>query len=301
MPEKRPPIVVGVAGTDRGSAAVQYALHEARRTGSGIHLVHVLHPMLAGPADAVSVDARQPIGLQAQRALDALATDVRAELGPELPVRASLVVGQPAAVLVEAGASASRIVLEPTSRRDRHLPTYSVTRSVVAHSRRPVVSVPADVLAPEPTGVVAVGIDEIGSSAQVLRSALEEARARHASLRVLHTWQYSAAYDDLVFEGARMDEHSADLAADLRQELKPLMDEFGDVAVELTVRHGHAAYQLVDETGNVDLLVLGRHRSGRRVSEHLGSVVRTVLHYTRCPVLVVDPVDPMWVVEDARP
>jgi hypothetical protein len=46
--------------------------------------------------------------------------------------------------------------------------------------------------------------------------------------------------------------------------------------------------------------VVGRHRTGNRVAHHLGSVVRAVVRESRCAVLVVDPVDAMWVAEDAR-
>jgi nucleotide-binding universal stress UspA family protein len=164
-----------------------------------------------------------------------------------------------------------------------------------------VVAVPPYWSVPDhPAGVVTVGVDEVGSAAQLLLAAFEEAQARAATLRVVHTWRYSEAFDDVVFDGHRKDAHSAELAARLREDLDPLAAKFAGVPVDLAVRHGRPADAIVEESRRSDLVVVGRHRTGNRVSHHLGSVVRAVVRESRSAVLVADPVDGMWVAEDSR-
>lgn len=303
MDSNTPRIVVGVAGLEDSAAAVRYAVDEARRRHLPVHLVHALHPLLTGAdADPIAV-TRRPVLQDAQRMLGEVADGARRELGSELAVSTQLVLGHPAAALVDAGADGAEIVLQPErmGASHRHVPTYSVTSAVAVRSRLPVVAVPPYWSAPDrPAGVVTVGVDEVGSTANLLQAAFEEAQARGATLRVLHTWRYSEAFDDVVFDAGRKDVHSAELAARVREDLEPLAAKFSGVPVDLRVRHGRPADALVEESRRSDLVVVGRHRTGQRVAHHLGSVVRAVLRESRCAVLVVDPVDPAWVAEDTR-
>ncbi|GAA1148180.1 universal stress protein [Nocardioides aquiterrae] len=296
-------IIVGIAGREDSAAAVRYAVDEARRRRLPVHLVHALHPLLTGAdADPIAV-TRQPVLQEAQRMLEEVADEARRELGTDLPVTTQLVVGHPAAALVEAGAGGAEIVLQPErmGAEHRHVPTYSVTSAVAARSRLPVIAVPPYWSVPEhAAGVVAVGVDEVGSTAHLLQAAFEEALARAATLRVVHTWRYSEAFDDVVFDGRRKEAHSAELAARLREDLDPLTAKFTGVPVDLAVRHGRPADAIIEESRRCDLVVVGRHRTGNRVSHHLGSVVRAVVRESRSAVLVVDPVDAMWVAEDSR-
>ncbi|MBZ5736950.1 universal stress protein [Nocardioides mangrovi] len=306
-----PEIVVGVAGPDDGAAAVEYAVAEARRTRAPIRLVHVVHPMLVDPmlVDPTGSTERtrhEPVHRAARELLDTVAAQVTRR-DPGVPVSTSVVVGHASSALVEETAVGSTLVLQPGPGRGLHLPTYSVTRSVAARAHGPVVSVPehrhdlgAEDERDDELGVVTVGVDDAGAAAHLVRCALEQARARGASLRVLHAWSFSDNYDDVVFQGTRMAEHSQGLAREIGQSLKAVTDEFEDVPVHVEVRHGRPADQLVAESRRSDLLVLGRHWTGRRVSHHLGSVVRTVLRFSRCPVLVTDPIDPLWATEAAR-
>lgn len=296
-------IIVGVAGREDSAAAVRYAVDEARRRHLPVHLVHALHPLLTGADDDPIAVTRQPVLQDAQRMLEEVAEEARHGLGDDLAVSTQLVVGHPAAALVGAGANGAEIVLQPErmGASHRHVPTYSVTSAVAVRSRLPIVAVPPYWSAPDrPAGVVTVGVDEVGSTANLLQAAFEEAQARGATLRVVHTWRYSEAFDDLVFDGRRKDAHSAELAARVREDLEPLAAKFAGVPVDLTVRHGRAADALVEESRRSDLVVVGRHRAGQRVAHHLGSIVRAVLRESRCAVLVVDPVDSVWVAEDPR-
>ena len=107
-------------------------------------------------------------------------------------------------------------------------------------------------------------------SHQVVRLALEEARARQVPLRFLHVWRYSDAFDDVVFgDGARA-AHEDELAGS-SDGLADLLAKYDDVATELVLRHDHPADVLVEESRTAGLLVLGRHQSAISRAPHLGS------------------------------
>lgn len=295
-------IMVGVAGREESDAAVRYATSDAQLRGLPVQVVHVIHPMLVDPSGdaAPAMLNTEPTWRAGSELLDETADRIRRQLGPEPQVTTRLIIGHPASALAEAGGEAAVIVLQPERMgRHRHVPTYSVTNAVAARSRRPVVAVPARWDQSAPAGVVTVGVDAADESAQLVQAAFEEAQSRSASLRVLHTWHYSDAYDDVVFPGSEKDAHSAALSVDLRTQLGPLADKFTDVPLDLDVRHGRAADELLRESTHSDLMIVGRHRTRRRHDgRHLGSIVRAVLRESRCPVMIVNPAAPCGGAED---
>ncbi|GAA4381888.1 universal stress protein [Nocardioides caricicola] len=279
-------IVVAVADAEDSAAAVRFAVTEAKRRHLPVTLVHVLHPVLISEGN-LNAATTEPIVVRARQMLADLETQVRGELGTEGSVTSELVVGHPGAALADATRDAALAVLQPERMGEhRHIPTYSVASAVTARSHTPVVAVPADWSEPG-TGPVTVGVDLDGSSATVLQAAFEEAQGRGVGLRVVHAWRYSEAFDGVVFEGERQSHHSSELADEIRAQLAPLERKFSGVPVELSVRHGRAADTLVTESALSSLIVVGRHHT--RLNRHLGSIVRAVLHESRCPVLVVDP------------
>lgn len=297
MDTQQPIIVVGVAGREDSAAAVRYAADECHRRHLPVVLVHVLHPMLAGPdADLIAV-TNEPVLDRAHQMIEEVAAELRNLLGPDAPVSTRLVVGHPAPALSEV-AQAAVIVLQPERMGQvTHIPTYSVTSSVAARPGPPVVAVPLDWSEPEP-GMVTVGVDADGGPGHLLTAAFEEAQSRGVGLRVVHAWTYSV-YDDVVYPGEEAQRHSNELAERIRAELGPLANKFSDVAVDLVVHHGRPADALVAESRRTSLVVVGRHRTSRRTGRHLGSIGRAVLREARCPVMVVDPVDRAWVAEDS--
>lgn len=289
MNTELPRIIVGVAEREDSAAAVRYAVGESRRRHLPVHLVHAVHPLLAGPDSDLIAVTREPVLMRAHQVLEDVAADVRAELGADAPVTTELVVGHAAATLAQMSEGAALVVLQPERMgQQQHVPTYSITSHVAVKSHPPVVAVPADWSEPDP-GLVTVGVRDAEGSAPLLTTALEEAASRGVPLRVVHAWHYGP-YDDVVFAGADEQRHSDELAEQVRAELAPLAAKFSDTPVELVVHHARPADALVAESGRTSLLVVGRHRVGRRVSKHLGSVGRAVLRASSCPVLVADPI-----------
>jgi nucleotide-binding universal stress UspA family protein len=292
MPETTPrKVLVGVASGESVDAALDFAVSEALRRGVGVHLVHAVNPVLlaADPQSwAVIEGSLRRVGSDA---LEAATATVEHRLGPEHPVSTELVHGPAVPALVSESERARVVVLQQPPLGDRtHVFTLSVTNGVAARARVPVVAVPTGWDEHASTAPVVAGVERPDRSHEVVRLALEEARARQVPLRIVHAWRYSDAYDDVVFEDGARTAQEDHLRQVLAHGLADVLAEYDDVEAELVLRHGHAADVLVEESRAAALLVLGRHQSAVSHGAHLGSIVRGVLKESRCPVMVVDPV-----------
>src|SRR4051812_12222002 len=106
-----------------------------------------------------------------------------------------------------------------------------------------------------------------GDDAEVLRSAAALAQAGAARLRAI------VVTDD-----------GADAEAQVREALG---GSAGHVDLDVDVRTGDAADEIVAAAGDVDLLVIGSRGRGARRAALLGSVSRKVTGKASCPVLVL--------------
>ena len=282
-------IMVGVTGDEDVTGAVAFAVSEARRRKTGVHLVHVVHPVLISP-DGVPITVEEhAVRKLGREALDAAAAVVEHQLGSDHSVTTEIVRSTTVEGLVSAAQHAGLVVLQHQRMGlgRQWVPTLSTTNPVAALSPAPVVAVPSGWQDSSEPDVVTVGVDDPQRSAEVLRSAFDEARLRRATLRILHAWHYSDAYDDVVFVG---NEQSRSEESELRDGLSPLLAAYPDVAIDVVVRHARAADALVHESDRSALLIIGRHRHVIPLGPHLGSVARAVLRHATCPVMVVDPV-----------
>ena len=73
---------------------------------------------------------------------------------------------------------------------------------------------------------------------------------------------------------------------DIEAVLTPLREKYPDVTVDSEVRYGVPIESLIEETGTVDLLILGVH-SHPVTGVTFGGVVRGVLAHALCPVCLV--------------
>lgn len=287
-------VLVGVAGDEDADAALAYAAAEARRRGCGVHLVSVVHPV-ATSAEAASFNVLEGMLHRASAsALHRAQRHLVGELGDEVVVSTELIHGAVVPTLVSLSSLAAVVVLQQGGAHTVRIPTLSVINGVAARSHAPVVAVPATREDPRVVGSetapVLVGLSDPIAGEEVVRSALEEARARGVPLRVLHAWHFTDQFDDLVLEGEAGRDHQAQLLVDVTEGLAPLLGDFPDVETQVSAEHGHVTDALVGASGSAQLLVLGRHRSRLPLGRHLGSTARAVLRETRCPVMVVDPV-----------
>jgi nucleotide-binding universal stress UspA family protein len=134
---------------------------------------------------------------------------------------------------------------------------------------------------------IVVGVDGSEASVRALRWALEEARARHATLDVVHAWHlppaggypYLAGYANLkVFEE---DAHRVLAGVLERAGLE------GAPGVEPIVVQDAAGRVLVDAAKGADLLVVGSRGRGGFTGLLLGSVSQYVAAHAPCPVAII--------------
>jgi nucleotide-binding universal stress UspA family protein len=141
-------------------------------------------------------------------------------------------------------------------------------------------------------GVIVVGVDHSAGARSALRFALEEARLRQATLRVIHAWQFEYAgatgFQGLFpgpvveFEDLRQ---GAEAALDVT--LKEVAADAGGVTIEHRVEHGPPAGVLVEESRTADLLVVGSRGHGGFSQLLLGSVSQQCAQHAFCPVVIV--------------
>jgi nucleotide-binding universal stress UspA family protein len=136
--------------------------------------------------------------------------------------------------------------------------------------------------------LIVVGVDGSDHSKAALRWALEEARIRGASLRVVHAW---FAYPPLV-PGTPVTASDWDA---LRDEARAFVERFveetigdpPDVEISAMAPHATAAPALVDAAEDADLLVVGSRGLGGFMGLLLGSVSRQCAQRAPCPLVIV--------------
>jgi nucleotide-binding universal stress UspA family protein len=277
------PIVVGV-GPEEVDSALAFAAGEALRVGCGLHLVHAVQVMPAALLTDVDVEkwGSEVLGLAVKRADDLVEGKV--------PVTYKLVPGEPVPVLVEAGRSARMVVLE-----HRHLSRLArvvnrtVAGGVAAHLRVPVLAVPSGWKRSEGSPVVVAGVDVAERSAEVLSTAVAEARARGASLRIVHSWGLPVAHEGILIDAGEQRRWSDVSRAEVRAALDELGDESVAIDADVLVHPGRAIEALLEASRDAELLVIGRHDPLVPIGSHIGPVARAVLREATCPVLLASP------------
>jgi nucleotide-binding universal stress UspA family protein len=140
--------------------------------------------------------------------------------------------------------------------------------------------------------VIVVGVDHSAGAKAALRFALEEARLRQATLRVVHTWQFghigaTGLEGALPAAGGELEDFRRGAAAMLDETLREVGAEVDGVAIERRVDQGTAAAVLVEESRGADLLVVGSRGHGGFAQVLLGSVSQQCAQHAFCPVVIV--------------
>jgi nucleotide-binding universal stress UspA family protein len=278
-------VVVGVGEEDLG-AALDLAAAEAVRAGCPLHLVHAVHLV---PTSAAVMTMLPELEDRGRALLEAASVRAEEIVQGAVPVVTELVRGAPAAALVEAGRDARMVVLAHRHlSRTARMVDRSVSSGVAAHLRVPVVAVPTG-WSKSGAAVVVAGVDVPDRAEEVLRTAVAEARARGAALRVVHTFDVPSVYEDLLVSSGEVRRWEERGRAEICAALDRLGDESVATRTEVVVRSGRAADLLVEESARADLLVIGRHDPLLPVGSHIGPVARAVLRESGCPVLLATP------------
>lgn len=292
----RPPVVVGLDGSDSARAALDWAIGEARLRRLPLQVIHTwsvpLPPVAMGPA--VSGPSEDALREVAQTLLEEADDYVRA-VAPEVEVTTELRATPPASALIQAAADAHVVVVG-----SRGLSTFaellvgSVSVQVATHAPCPVVVVRPIELGEAPgadAGRVVVGVDGSPLSVEATRWAFEEASLRGLGLTVLHAWDvpYFDAPGTSIDMELLVEEIENEELSLMAQTVAGLRETFPDVAVEQRLVHGSSGRQLVESSRGAELVVVGSRGRGGFASLMLGSVSHFVLHHAHAPVLIVRP------------
>lgn len=280
------PVLVAV-GHDPMDAALTYAIAESRRAGCGVHLLHVVHVVIQGPETMlVETTDVERIGKRTLAAVREQAEDLA---GGDVPVSSEVLVGPVVPTLVHAAAGARTVVLQHRSLgRWQRVVTRSVAGGVAARTRIPVVSVPSG-WRPDPAHTwVTVGVGDVAGASEVLEAAIGEARSRLTGLRVVHAFDFPAAYDDVALTPVELAQWTDRARSEITQRMAVLPGG-ADVPVHVVVERASAAEAILRAGADSALVVVGRHDPLLPVGSHLGPVSRAVLRDATCPVLLAHP------------
>jgi nucleotide-binding universal stress UspA family protein len=138
--------------------------------------------------------------------------------------------------------------------------------------------------------VIVVGIDESESSRRALAWAAAEAGRRGSSLELVTTWGLDHA--DLGPNAGPVQGEALQHSAEAIQQAavdQALKDASPDLVVERSIIQGHPADALVAASDHADLVVVGSHGRGALGTFLFGSVSRTLIKRSHCPVVVLPP------------
>lgn len=280
------PVVVGVTGAGENTAALRFALERAKRDDCGVIVVHAIHQVLPPPPSNLLISF-PPLEEVGRTVVSEVLQEAATLSEGSVPIHGEARSGYPVQVLTElSGAARSVIVQHRDLSKMGRLFTGSTTIGVAAHASCPVTSVPAEWTPRESHGWVTVGVHEQGVPLSVLEASFVEAAATGSGLRVVQAWHLENVYDDIIRErvGDQWREHSE---ASLLPVLEPLKTRFPTVTVETQLRHQRPAEALVDLSRQSDLLVIGRHAQHPPLPHRIGSMARTLIRESRCPLMVV--------------
>ncbi len=144
-------------------------------------------------------------------------------------------------------------------------------------------------------GRIVVGMDGSEHSRVALEWAMREAMLRHAPLTAIMVRQVPAyPVAQLYWPVPELAEGTAEeagraAAAELRQLVDKVASQFGasPPEVTLTAVTGDPAEELIRESQDADLLVVGSRGTGGFQRLLLGSVSSKVVHHAPCPVVVI--------------
>jgi nucleotide-binding universal stress UspA family protein len=136
---------------------------------------------------------------------------------------------------------------------------------------------------------IVVGIDGSSGSIEALRWAAAEAKLRNAPLRAVLAWEYPYAYGGLsgvyVVPTEQIEKDSAATLETIIAQAIP--DPAAAKAVERIIVPGHPSSQLIDQSKDAGLLVVGARGHGGFMGLLVGSTSDQVVKHAECPVVVI--------------
>ena len=283
----RPPVVVGVDGSDSALRAVGWAAAYAAQHGLPLRLVHVYLAPVSLPVGTFDQGVvRKAMRAQGRRWL----RHAREAAMAVAKVRIETVL-QPAPVVpglaYEAAAAQLLVVGTRGLGGFTGLLLGSTTAALAGRVACPLVVVRGGERGPGP---VVVGVDGTAAGESAIAFAFAEAAARDRRLVAVHTWT-SPLVDTFLLgqSGVEPDfvpeqQQAWELLA---ERLAGWQEKYPEVHVTREVVHDHPARALLRYAEDAELVVVGSRGRGEVRGLVLGSTGRDLMHDAPCPVAIV--------------
>jgi len=263
------PVVVGVDGSDVSIEAARWAIKEALHRDVPLRLVHVVQ---VADRPVSSTDMSHADEDYAESCLRAVRSAVE-ETGQAVKIETSVLYGDVDSALMAESGSASLICVGSVGIGRVASMMLGSTAAVLAdESHCPVAVIRRDRNSPPPgSGLVAVVVDDRPGNRDVVRWAMEEARARQAPVLALCVGRKALFGRSRERFYRRMD---------------GLLRHYPDVKVEVATTRLSVTRYLQELVGAVQLVVIGSVDAGR-VPQLVGPHGLPILGHADCSVLVV--------------
>jgi nucleotide-binding universal stress UspA family protein len=270
-------ILLGVDHSFGARSAVGWAAAECRLRGGAVLMVHV--PVTRSEPWAGWFPTA---GLAGWLLLDELTAELHQRY-PGVAVEQLLGHGDPAGTLTDLTALADLVVLGTTGGGSNLTSLIgSVSSRLAAQAHCPVVIVPEQPALPTARPAdrtIVVGVSDTAAGRAALDFAFDEAARRQTSVTAVRGWQPKDPDEDT--------ENSKKTAAQLDLLLAGWHRQYPAVPIRPVLLSGHPAQAVLQAARDAELVVIGAHHSDNPWSSRLGPVPQTVLHQTRCPVVLV--------------
>lgn len=152
----------------------------------------------------------------------------------------------------------------------------------------PVAIAPRDYAAEGPIGVVGVGYDASDEAEAALRAACRVARAFNAHLRVIRVFDATRVGTPAMMTFPGYAAFNQDYEQDQRERLEHAVAALpSDVSVEAMFLSGGPGSELVTQSQDVDLMIVGSRGYGPMAAVMLGGTTHTLIRDAGCPVVVL--------------
>lgn len=274
-------LIVGIDGSENAAEALEWSVTEASHRGDALKIVYCLHVPMPTASFAGTKADPVPMRDYAEGVL-AAAAETAHGLDPELAVQTQLVMGQPAAGLVEASKDASLLVVGA-----RGLDAFgsmfmgSVSMRVAAHAGCPTVVIPSNGHRHDHSRPVVVGLDDSPHAIAALRFAVGMASLHGTEVIAVH------GREDTSDPGRPRGVEESERAQAESQLADVIKRANLDREVTTRVVTADPCDALLEAGENASVIVVGSRGRGGFRGMLLGSVSQSVLHGAKGPVIVV--------------